>query len=275
MPLEVIAAVLLGAFLHASWNAIVKSAPDAFLDTVLITAGAAALGAIALVLLPAPLPASWPFLAASGAIHVLYFGLVAAAYRAGDLSQAYPLMRGSAPLIVAIASPLVLGEFPPPAIWAGIVLICAGIVGLALPRSPRRFSPPAVVAVAVIIAAYTFVDGIGVRRSGQPITYTAWVFVLAAIPLVIGWSRRAIGARAQLLRRWYVAPVGGFCTAGSYVIALWAMTRAPIAAVAALRETSILFGMALASAVLKERFGIGRIAAATSIALGAALLRLA
>ncbi|HZA13068.1 MAG TPA: DMT family transporter, partial [Myxococcaceae bacterium] len=130
-------------------------------------------------------------------------------------------------------------------------------------------------AAALVIAAYTFVDGIGVRRAGQPITYTAWVFVIAAIPLLAWAVRRSIGAPGQLLRRWYVAPLGGICTAGSYAIVLWAMTRAPIAAVAALRETSILFGMAIASVMLKERFGIGRIAAAVSIAAGVALLRLA
>ena len=270
------AAVVLGAFLHASWNALVKSAPDAFHDTVLVTAGAAGCGIVTLALLPPPLPASWPFIAASGAIHVLYFSLVAAAYRAGELSHAYPLMRGSAPLVVAAASGLVVAEFPPPAAWAGILLICAGILALAV-RPARHRAMPVVLAgaAALVIAAYTFVDGIGVRRAGQPITYTAWVFVIAAIPLLTWAVRRSLGAPGQLLRRWYVAPLGGICTAGSYAIALWAMTRAPIAAVAALRETSILFGMAIASVMLKERFGIGRIAAAVSIAAGVALLRLA
>jgi drug/metabolite transporter (DMT)-like permease len=281
LPLEVIAAVVFGAFLHASWNAIVKSGGDAFQDVVLVTAGAAGFGAVAIAFLPPPLRASWPFIAASVVVHVGYFSLVAAAYRVGDLSHAYPLMRGAAPLVVALTSGALVAEFPPPLAWGGILLICSGVYGLgrASGRPPGRAPTGATVlalATALVIAAYTFVDGIGARRSGHPISYAAWIFVLTAAPL-LGWA--VLRGRAQvtehLLRRWYVAPVGGLCTAGSYGLALWAMTRAPIASVAALRETSILFGIALAATVLKEQFGVGRIAAASCIALGVVLLRLA
>ena len=280
MPLEVIAAVVFGAFLHAGWNALIKSGRDVFQDTVLVTAGAAGFGAIALALLPTPLRPSWPFIGASGVIHVVYFSLVAAAYRLGDLSQAYPLMRGAAPLLVAVASGALLSEFPPPLVWAGIVLISGGVYGLGRTAGgPTRASAgPTLVALAtaVVIATYTFVDGVGARRSGQPVSYTAWVFVLTAVPL-LAWAAVRAPARVvgHLRRRWFVALVGGLSTAGSYGIALWAMTRAPIAPVAALRETSILFGIGLAAAVLKERFGAARILGAVSIAAGVVLLRLA
>jgi drug/metabolite transporter (DMT)-like permease len=280
LPLEVIAAVVFGAFLHASWNAIVKSGGDVFQDLLLVAAGAAGFGAAAIAFLPPPLRASWPFIAASAVVHTGYFLLVAAAYRVGDLSHAYPLMRGAAPLVVALTSGALVAEFPPPLAWGGILLICSGVYGLGRASvRPGRAPTGATVlalAAALVTAAYTFVDGVGARRSGNPISYAAWIFVLSGAPL-LAWA--VLRGRAQvtehLLRRWYVAPVGGLCTAGSYGLALWAMTRAPIASVAALRETSILFGIALAATVLKEQFGVGRIAAASCIALGVVLLRLA
>ena len=279
MPTEVMLVVLFAAALHATWNALVKSGDDKLVDTALITAGAAVLAAACLPFLPPPAQACWPYLAASVAIHILYFALVAAAYRAGDMSFAYPLMRGAGPLIVAVLSAAVIGERLSAPAWAGVLLICGGVLGLALAyRRPQgSILEPMAFALgnAMVIALYTFVDGVGARLSGQAFAYTFWMFLLTA-PFLVIWPAitRFPALRAQVAARWRLGLIGGGCTLGSYALALWAMTKAPIAPVAALRETSILFGMAIAALLLKERFGWSRTLAAATIALGTITLRL-
>ncbi|SRR5581483_4362445 len=272
--------VLLGAFLHAAWNALVKSATDKLIDTSLILGGAAVLSVLALPFLPIPAMPSWPYAFASFVIHIGYFALVAAAYRFGDMSYCYPLMRGTGPLIVAVLSGVVIGETLSPLAWAGVLLVCGGVLGLTLAyRHPTggSIALPTLFALAnaCVIALYTFVDGIGVRLSGSPVAYTMWGFLLCAIAL-IAWVtvRRPAAVAARIREQWLWALIGGACTLVSYVLALWAMTRAPIAPVAALRETSILFGMLLASFALKERFGWARPAAAAIVVCGIAALRL-
>lgn len=280
MPVEVMLAVLIGALLHAGWNAAVKSAGDKFLEAVLVTAGAAAIAAAILPFLPRPDPASWAFIAASVAVHVVYFSLLAAAYQAGDMGYAYPLMRGTAPLLVALASLWVLGERLSPAAWAGTLLICCGVLGFALVhRHSRRpmLAPTAfALANALVIACYTFVDGAGVRASGSPLAYTLWIFLLCAVPL-LAWAafRRPLSLGRHFRERWLLGLGGGAASIASYALALWAMTRAPVAPVAALRESSIIFGVALAGIVLKEPLGIWRPLAAATVVAGAATLRLA
>jgi drug/metabolite transporter (DMT)-like permease len=223
-----------GRALHASWNAVVKSGPDKVMDTVLVTASSAFLAGLALPFLPSPAPASWAYAAASVVMHVLYFSLVAAAYRVGDMSFAYPLMRGTAPLIVAVLSAVLVGERLSPGAWAGVLLICGGVLGLTLAyrRPEGSIMRPTLLALsnAGVIAGYTFVDGVGVRLSGQAASYTLWVLLLTAFPIV-GWAvaRRVRDLRKQLAARWRLGLFGGGCTLGSYVLALWAMTKAPIA----------------------------------------------
>jgi drug/metabolite transporter (DMT)-like permease len=290
MSIQVMLLVLLGAFLHASWNAVVKSSRDKFLDIVLVTGGSALLSAFILPFLPVPAPASWAYAAASVVIHIGYFALVAAAYRAGDMSFAYPLMRGTAPLLVTIASGPLIGEYLSLGAWTGVLLISAGVLGMTVVhREPgadgtsaggtsaagMRAASPAL-ANAMVIAVYTVIDGAGVRLSGHAAAYTMWVFMLTALPLV-AWAalRRGSDLAAHLRDRWHFALIGGACTLGAYVLALWAMTQAPVALVAALRETSILFGTALSALVLKERFGWTRHAAAAVVVSGAVILKLA
>jgi drug/metabolite transporter (DMT)-like permease len=272
--------VLLGAFLHASWNAVVKSSRDKFLDIALVTGGSALLSALILPFLPVPAPASWVYAAASVVIHIGYFALVAAAYRASDMSFAYPLMRGTAPLLVTIASGPLIGEYLSLGAWAGVLLISAGVLGMTIVhRAPgtggMRAASPAL-ANAMVIAAYTVIDGAGVRLSGHAAAYTMWVFLATALPLV-AWAalRRGSDLAAHLRDRWHFALIGGACTLGAYILVLWAMTQAPVALVAALRETSILFGTALSALVLKERFGWTRHAAAAVMVSGAIILKLA
>jgi drug/metabolite transporter (DMT)-like permease len=274
----VFAAVILGAALHAGWNAIVKGGSDKLLTTVLVAAASGAVAVAVLPFLPRPDPASWPFLAASASIQVLYFALVAGAYRATDMSRAYPLMRGLAPALVAIFAAAVLGERLGPAAWAGVALISCGVFGMTFAGSgsASRLGTALALVNAGVIAAYTLIDGIGVRASGAAVAYSMWLFLLNAVPLV-GWAlvvrRRALLAYAG--RNWRLGLAGGLGNLGSYGLALWAMTQAPVAMVAALRETSILFGVAIAGLVLREPIGPARLAAAALIVLGAASLRLA
>jgi drug/metabolite transporter (DMT)-like permease len=280
MSIQVMLLVLLGAFLHASWNAVVKSSRDKFLDIVLVTGASALLSAFILPFLPIPAPASWPYAAASVVIHVGYFALVAAAYRIGDMSFAYPLMRGTAPLLVTVASGPLIGEYLSLGAWGGVLLISAGVMGMTFaPRSPGRSGALAALpalANALVIAAYTVVDGAGARLSGHAAAYTMWVFLGTALPLA-AWAglRRRDNLAEHFRSRWHFGMIGGACTLGAYVLALWAMTQAPVALVAALRETSILFGTALSALVLKERFGWTRHAAAAAVVSGAVILKLA
>ncbi|MGG5821312.1 EamA family transporter [Falsiroseomonas sp. HW251] len=278
MSAQVMLLVLLGAALHATWNALVKSGADKLLDTGLVVAGSALIAAVALPFLPQPAPASWPFILASGVIHLGYFSLVAAAYRAGDLSLAYPLMRGTPPLVVALVAAALLDEALRPLGWVGVALVSSGILAMAVRRGARAHAAPIAFALtnAVVIATYTLVDGIGARRSDAPVAYTLWAFVATAaffLPFV-AW-RRPRALAPHLVRRWRIGLGAGGCTLGSYALALWAMTQAPIAAVAALRETSILFGVAIAAAILRERPTPARLAGAALIGAGAIALRLA
>ncbi len=277
MPFSVFSVVLAAAALHATWNAIVKSATDKFLTTMTVTASAAAIAAVLLPFLRPPAPASWPCLLGSMLFQVVYFLLIARAYQIADLSQAYPLMRGTAPLIVALVSVFRVGDPLSLLAWVGVSGICAGIFSIATGagRSHRKGIGLALLN-AVVIAGYTLVDGIGVRRSGSPAAYTLWVFLLTGVPLT-AWAistRRATFA-PYLARHWRLGLIGGVGATASYGLALWAMTIAPVAVVAALRETSILFGTLIAGVVLKEHIGGRRIVAACVIAASAAVLRLA
>lgn len=280
MTLDVILIVLLAAVLHASWNTLVKSAGDKLLDTVLLSSAMAVLAIVALPVLPAIAPASWPYAIASGIVHVPYFLLLAGAYRTGDMTLAYPLMRGGGPLIVAIASGPLIGEYLTPTAWIGVVLICGAV--LALGFADRKPGPAHATTVAlalcnaVVIAAYTFIDGLGARASGQPLSYVLWANALAAAPMLIwaGFRRSPASMLIHLRARWHLGLIGGACAIAAYGLSLWAMTRAAIAPVAALRETSIFFALAMATVMLRERPKPARIAAAVAMVAGAAALRL-
>ncbi len=280
----VVAVVLFAALLHASWNAIVKSGKDTFLTTVLVSVGAALISLAVLPFVHAPAPASWPWLAASAVAQLAYYSLLAAAYKAGDMSHAYPLMRGSAPLIVALASWPLIGERLSPMQRSAVACICAGIFGLyvaaRLPasagvRNSTRRATAFALGNACVIASYTLIDGIGVRLSGAPAAYTMWIFVLNGAGLLL-WTllRRRAGLLAYAKTQWHLAALGGFGTLASYGLALWAMTQAPVAAIAALRETSILFAIAIAALFLREKISPRRYLAIGLIAAGAILMRM-
>lgn len=268
--------VLGAALLHAGWNAIVKSSRDVMLDTALVAAGAGLFSLPLIAFMPVPASASWPYLAASVAIHIGYFATLVAAYRIGDLGHAYPLMRGTAPLLVAVFGIMLLDERPGATMWMGIVLISAGILSIGLLQRGRahRGATLWALANAAIIASYTLVDGAGARLSGTPAGYGAWMFWLQGLPfvaLVIALRRRAALDYAR--RNWRRGLVGGLCIISAYGIVLWAMTQAPVAAVAALRETSVIFAALLGAVFLKEPFGRRRVIGACAVALGVIVLR--
>lgn len=277
MPLAVFGIVLFAAALHATWNAIVKGSTDKLLTTVLVTGAAGLVAIVALPWIRQPAAASWPFILASSLLQVLYFVLVARTYQVADMSLTYPLMRGTAPILVALVSAFGLDATLTARMCIGVAVICLGILSMALgARGKDRRGVTLALINAVVIAGYTLVDGIGVRRSGAPAAYTLWIFLVGAVPLA-AWALRARrAALAQYLRtNWHFGLIGGIGTVASYGLALWAMSLAPIAVVAALRETSIVFGTVISGVVLGERIGPARYAAACTIALGAAVLRLA
>lgn len=271
-------AVLVSALFHAAWNASIKGSPDKPLSAVGITGVAMLLAAIGLPWLPQPAPASWPFLLASLILQVAYMRLVARIYRVTDLSVSYPVMRGTAPLLVALVSALFFHDAPGPGAMAGVATICAGILCIGLPGRAVRAPGGMTLALlnAVVIASYTLVDGAGARLSQAPASYTLWIFLLQGIVMIgLTVPSRAGDLARHVKSHWGAVTLGGCGTVISYGVALWAMTLAPIAIIAALRETSILFGILISWLFLRERLTPARIAGACVLVLGVIMLRLA
>ncbi|TMH54220.1 MAG: EamA family transporter [Betaproteobacteria bacterium] len=272
-------AVLGAGFLHAGWNALLKSSPggDALLDTATVVAGSSLWGLAVVPFVPLPAAAAWPYMATSAVIHFGYYLTLAQAYRTGDLSFAYPLMRGTAPLIVALLGIAFLRELPTTPMALGILLISLGIVSIAFVQ--RRKHPATAAywafANAALIAVYTLVDATGARASGNAASYVSWLIFLEGLPFLV-WvvARRGKVAVRYLRSSTTRGLVGGAFSLAAYGIVLWAMTRAPVAAVAALRETSVLFAALMGSLWLKEGFGLPRLAGAVSVVLGIAALKL-
>jgi drug/metabolite transporter (DMT)-like permease len=276
MAVSVLLLMLGSAALNAGWNAVVKGAEHKLYMTILMTGGAGLVGALVLPFLPAPARAGWPFIAASAGCSIGYYVLVAQAYREGDLSLVFPLMRGTAPLLVALGSQLVLGERLSPATWLGVGLICGGILCLAATALGQRSRGAGfALANALVIAVYTSIDGLGVRRSGAPLAYALWIYLLTGLPLV-AWAlvRDRAGFVRYVAARRLLGTLGGGVAVITYVTTLWAMTVAPVAVVAALRESSILFATLLSAWVLKERVDVRRMVMVGAIAGGAMVLRL-
>ncbi len=274
LTLPVAAAVLGAALLHAAWNTLVKASEDKELDTYAVAAGCGLIAAVVLPFLPMPAPASWPWLAGSAAVHILYFVFLAGAYRYGELSYVYPIMRGGGPMIVAASGAAVFAEALGGGQWLGVLLVCGGVVAFASGAHDRRATLFAL-ANAAVIGAYTLIDAQGVRASAAPASYTLWFFAANALVIIaMGWLKRGSAVPRYLGRHWRRALLGGACSVGSYGIALWAMTRAPVALVAVLRETSVIFAAVLAALVLKEKLTRRRLFATGAVLAGLILLRI-
>ena len=276
----VFAAVLAAAAMHAGWNAVLKVRLEPFLAMTLITGCA---GIVAIPLLVAfgwPRLEAWPWLIGSVVLHLAYYIALTEAYRRADMGQIYPIARGGAPLLTAGASLIVVGEPLSLQAGAGIAVLASGVALMSL-RGARQHEPPDPAAIgfalatAVIICGYTLVDGLGARAAGDPHAYSAALFVIDGVPIVV-FAVWRLGLSGLKPMRRFAGPglAGGAMSLASYWIAIWAMTVAPIALVAALRETSVLFAAAIAVVVLKEPFGPVRATAAALMVGGILLIRL-
>jgi drug/metabolite transporter (DMT)-like permease len=279
METYVFVAVLFGAACHAGWNAFLKIRLDPFSAMALIAI------ASALVVLPIapfvgipPAPA-WPWVIASVVLHLGYFIGLTEAYRTGDMGQVYPIARGTAPLLTALAGTFLVGEIIGLRGWLGILVLVSGVFLLSM-RGGRslHFDRRAVafaLFTAVTICGYSVVDGIGARTAGSAHAYTVWLFLLDGLMmLVFALLRRGTPVLGDFAKFWKSGLIGGTLSLAAYWIAIWAMTVAPIALVAALRETSVLFAAGLAVVVLKEPLQRPRIIAALMIVAGLVLIRL-
>lgn len=280
METFVFIAVLFAAACHAGWNALIKVGLDPLSTTTLISVGS---GLVALVLAPltgVPAGAAWPWLIASVLIHLVYFASLIESYRTGDLGQVYPIARGSAPLMTATATSIFIGETLSAIGWTGIVALVAGVLllsargGRQLAEIDRRAIGFALF-TALTICAYSVVDGVGARLSANPNAYSVWLFVGIAVVMVpYALFRDGRDVIPAMQNFWMRGFVGGSLQVLSYGIAIWAMTAAPIAIVATLRETSVLFGAVIAVVILKEPLRPVRILAACLIVCGLVLIRL-
>jgi len=273
--------VLLAAIAHAGWNAVVKSsgARNRTFAVMLLTGGA--VGLAGALLLPLPAPAAWPYLAVSATVHYGYYGFLLLAYRYGDLSQVYPLARGSAPLAVAGGAWLLAAEALPPAGVAGLALASAGLMSLAfengLPRGHAGTSVLYALGTGLLISAYTVVDGMGVRASGAPLSYIVWLNLLEALPIVLWLGAMRPDGFARGGVWWRHGLVGGLLATAAYGFVIYAMSAGGMAHVSALRETSTLFAALIGTLVLGEKGGgpVRRIAAAAMVSAGIVVLQLA
>jgi drug/metabolite transporter (DMT)-like permease len=272
----VFAAVLGAAILHAAWNAIVKAIPDERVAAGLLAAAGIMPGALGAAMLPPPDPAAWPYLATSAVLQAAYLLLLVQAYRYGEFGQVYPLARGLPPLLVTGFSLAVLGERLSGGQLAGVIVVSLALTGLVFAgRAPVVGSGLGLAAATgVVIATYTIVDGIGVRRSGHPLSYAMWLALLfGLLVLATSWARYGRGFLPAAARSAPAGLLGGLLAMVAYATVLWAQSRAPLALVSALRETSLLFAGVIGTLVFGERFRAIRLVATIAAVAGIVLIR--
>ncbi len=269
--------VLVAAVLHATWNAIIKIDADRLVSMAVMVGTTGLISPFLLMFGPAPAGESWPFILLSALLNNAYFLFLIEAYRVGDLSHAYPLARGSAPIMVAGGAALFAGEYLQGRELAGVAIVSGGIMGLmffggsTLKGGWRSIVYP--LATGLMIAAYTVVDGIGVRLSGSPAGYIGWLFILSALPLVtIALLRRRRGVIEILRGSWRYPLLGGCLNLGSYGLSIWALSLGAMAHVSALRETSVIIAAFIGTILLKEPLGLHRVLASVVVAFGVLLI---
>ncbi|MCA6093922.1 DMT family transporter [Streptomyces sp. SCA3-4] len=272
-------AVLVAAVTHASWNAIAHGIKDQLLAFTLVGGGGAVCGAVLLPFTDVPAAGAWPYLAASAVLHVVYQLLLMRSFTLGDFGQMYPIARGTAPLAVTVLAAVFAGEFAGGWQLAGVAVASAGLVGLALwgirgsGARPQWAAIGAALATGLAIASYTVVDGLGVRASGTPLGYIAWLMILEGLAIPAWGLAVRRGRFLAELRPFAVRGLlGGLLSVFAYGLVLWAQTRAALAPIAALRESSILVGAAIGAVMMKERFGAPRMAAAALMVAGIGLM---
>lgn len=278
MSLTVFLAVLAAAFLHACWNALLRVGTSRVAAMMVLSAGQGVIGLAILMTRDWSAEGVWPWIVASGLIHTGYQTFLAFAYEHGDLGRVYPLARGSAPMITLLVSAIWLAEAVSPLDTAGILVLGCGIALLAggvwKSGESRRVLPYAF-GSALATAGYTMVDGMGARALGDPVTYLAWVMVVAGVAFAaVMLALRGRSSIPAAPRVWALGTLGAGFSYGGYAVVVWAMTQAPIPLVAALRETSILFAVLIGWLALRERMTPAKALSVLMIAAGVALTRL-
>lgn len=280
MSIEVFLAVLAAAAMHAGWNAIIKGGGDPFVSVTHVSLFSGSIAFCCLPFVPWPKPDVWFWLVLSAVLHTTYRFMIIGAYRSGDMAQVYPIMRGAAPMLTAIGSALLIGEVISMTGFAAVLCLSAGVFLMSM-RGSRTggLNGKAVtfaLASAVSTCAYSLSDGFGARLNGSGPGFAIYMFVgnclaMQAMALLI----RGPAVYATLPGALATSAGGGLMSMCAYFIAIWAMTQAPIALVAALRETSVLFGAILATVFLKEPLTGWRVMASVLVLAGMALLRVA
>ena len=280
LSLTVFLAVILAALLHASWNALVKGGRDKHLAMAAVVIGQAIFAVPVLLVVPAPDPASYPLMAAGVVLHLGYQLFLLASYRTGDLTQVYPLARGSAPLIVVAVSVVVLGVPLEPLQLGAVALIGLGIISMALVRrgagQRNRHAAALALTTGCFIASYSLVDGMGARQAGTALGFYGWMTIanalIFAVLAALRWPamlRRVPTEGGRLLL------IGGGASYAAYALVLWAFTQAPIALVTALRETSIIFALLIGVFILREKLDLAKVVATMMTLAGVVMLRMA
>lgn len=278
MSLTIVVAVLFSALLHATWNSLAHNTSDRLVGFALIGVADAVGGGVMAAVAGLPPAGAWPFILASAALHVVYNLLLLASYQLGEFSQMYPLARGTSPWVVALVSVVWLGHDLPWTEFVGVLTVSAGLIGLVLIGGrPNRTDAPALgaaVLTGLVIAAYTIVDGIGVQAAPL-FAYTGWMFLLQGPPLaVVAAIRRGRRLWESVRASAVTGLAGGAISLAAYTIVLWAQTSGALAPVAALRETSIVFGALIGALFLGERLGAKRAIASAVVLAGVLLISL-
>ena len=275
MSLSIIAIILSAALLHAIWNSIVKTAIDRTMTLGLVAFGHVLPGAVMVVLLPLPSAESFIYIALSTIVHFAYFYLLGRAYQHGDLSVVYPIARGIVPVLVSLWAWLLLGEVLPLAVWGGIALIIIGILLSSWKVLKSGVGTSTLVlslGTGFCISIYSLVDGMGVRLSGNTLSYWAWgAFLHLFIASFAGWRRRRV-MMSLPLRVWALGIAGGMVSMTAYGLVLYAKNFAPLGAVSALRETSVIFATLIGYFLLKEGSWKRRLSAAVLMTVGIAII---
>lgn len=274
MPPEAVAAALLSALIHAGWNAALKAGKDRLIDVGVMGLGGIAFGIAMLIWRGIPDAAAWPFLAASSVVHVLYWIALNRGYAAGDMSHVYTIARGLAPLLVGLGAVAAAGEVPSGFAAAGIVLVSAGIAGIGFSAQASSSATAWAVITGLSIATYSLVDALGARASGDALAYIGVSSLGTFLPIALySFLRRSRESVNTAMRgRWLQVLAAGALSNAGFGLALWAQTIAPIAYVTALRETSVVFGAAIAAVILRETVVPRRWVGAVAIAVGAGLI---
>jgi drug/metabolite transporter (DMT)-like permease len=276
LPLTVTLAVLAAAVTHAVWNAIAHGIKDQTLAFALIGIGGAAVSIPLAIVAAMPRSAAWPYLLASVGIHIFYNLLLMQCYRLGEFGQVYPLARGVSPLVVTILAAVFVHEHLALLQIGGVVVVSAGLAFLVFAGGrPSRGAFLAAIGTGLTIAAYTTVDGVGVRASASPVGYIGWLILLQSlcVPLFAVVRRRDVLLK-QPRRILLSGLAAGALSVLAYGLVLWAQTRGALAPIAALRETSVIFGAIIATLVFREPFGRTRITATLLVVAGIVLLNL-